>query len=306
MPSQRRVFVNSCLTISESTANSCLIKSKFNLNLCLKYTFTKLLLTWSPVLGSSSLSSGRSQGGSFICGSCLWMSCNLHFSKMLQSPLLEMTKKKRKPLTVRAQVGKNRSLVELGSVTVCFLIGEIISITSRASGRLLWRGWLVMCRWNGGVVSLIHMLPWLVQSACKMFARSSLWAPTRTRCIDVRTVSVICEPGFLLTKTWRHDDMYASWLQRSYICRDGFVSSFWTSLWRGSWFTMTSWGLYRTCLELLDVYELWRAQSSRSSQLAISPSSIYSFTCWTGSLEMGIICCSWEISHRHVAVPKRG
>ena len=76
---------------------------------------------------------------------------------------------------------------------------------------------------TGRVVLLIRMLPWLVQSACKMFARSSLWAPTRTRCIDVRTVSVICEPGFLLTKTWRHDDMYASWLQRSYICRDGFV-----------------------------------------------------------------------------------
>ena len=163
-----------------------------------------------------------------------------------------------------------------------------------------------MCRWNGGVVSLIRMLPWLVQSACKMFARSSLWAPTRTRCMDVRTVSVICEPGFLLTKTWRHDDMYASWLQISYICRDGFISSFWTSLWRGSWFTMTSWGLYRTFLELLDVYELWRAQSSRSSQLAISPSSIYSLTCWTGSLEMETIYRSWEISHRHVAVLKRG
>ncbi|KAF3554585.1 hypothetical protein F2Q69_00016391 [Brassica cretica] len=35
MPSQRRVFVNLCLTISESTANSCLVTSKFNLNSCL-------------------------------------------------------------------------------------------------------------------------------------------------------------------------------------------------------------------------------------------------------------------------------
>ncbi|KAL0654938.1 hypothetical protein Bca4012_075522 [Brassica carinata] len=52
MPSQRRVFINSCLTISESTANSCLISSKFNLNSCLKYKLTKLLPTRSLVLRS--------------------------------------------------------------------------------------------------------------------------------------------------------------------------------------------------------------------------------------------------------------
>ena len=52
MPSLRRVFVNSCLTISESTVNSCLITSKFNLNLYLKYKFTELFPTRSLVLRS--------------------------------------------------------------------------------------------------------------------------------------------------------------------------------------------------------------------------------------------------------------
>ncbi|KAF3534799.1 hypothetical protein DY000_02039185 [Brassica cretica] len=35
----------------------------------------------------------------------------------------------------------------------------------------------------------------------------------------------------------------------SCICRDGFVSSFQTSLWRDGWFTMTSLGLCRTLLQ---------------------------------------------------------
>ena len=63
MASQRWVFVHSCLTISELTKKKIIKnkrvdrklvpkKSKFNLNSCLKYTFTELLPTRNLVLRS--------------------------------------------------------------------------------------------------------------------------------------------------------------------------------------------------------------------------------------------------------------